>query len=46
MVHIEIYTIKGRRYRYEVTNYLVGDKVKHQKKYLGPVDPKNKTRKR
>jgi len=44
MVHIEIYTIKGRKYKYEVTNYRVGKKVKHKKKYLGPVEPVNKRR--
>ena len=43
MTHIEIYTIKGREYRYEVTNYRDDDgKVKHKKKYLGAVKPKNK----
>jgi len=44
MAHIEIYTIKGRKYKYEVTNYRVGKKVKHKKKYLGPVEPVNKRR--
>lgn len=44
MVHIEIYTIKGKKYKYEVTNYRVGKKVKHKKKYLGPVEPVNKRR--
>lgn len=42
MAHIEIYTIKGRKYKYEVTNYRVGKKVKHKKKYIGPVEPVNK----
>ena len=46
MPHIEIYTIKGRKYKYEVTNYRVEKKVKHRKKYLGPVDPKNKMKKK
>ena len=47
MVHIEIYTIKGRKYRYEVTNYRdENGKVKHKKRYLGPVVPKNKMKKR
>ena len=41
MVHIEIYRIKGRKYRYEINNYRVGKKVKHKKKYLGPVEPIN-----
>ncbi|MCK5283012.1 MAG: hypothetical protein KAK00_06390 [Nanoarchaeota archaeon] len=44
MAHIEIYTIKGRKYRYEVTNYRAGKKVKHKKKYLGPLEPINKRR--
>jgi transposase len=42
MPHIEIYTINGRKYRYQITNYRVGKKVKHKKKYLGPVNPVNK----
>ena len=47
MVHIEIYTIKGRKYRYEVINYRdENNKVKHRKRYLGPVEPKNKMKKR
>lgn len=45
MSHIEIYKIKGRRYRYEVTNFKVGKKVRHTKKYLGPVEPVNAQRK-
>ncbi len=44
MAHIETYTINGREYRYEITNYRVGKKVKHKKKYLGPVEPVNKRR--
>ncbi len=44
MAHTEIYTIKGRKYRYEITNYRVGKKVKHKKKYLGAVEPVNKRR--
>ena len=44
MVHTEIYTIKGRKYKYEVTNYRVGKKIKHKKKYIGPVEPINKRR--
>lgn len=47
MAHIEIHKIRGRKYRYEVTNYRVGKKVKHRWKYLGPVEPINrKTNKR
>ena len=47
MAHIEIYTIKGRKYRYEVTNYRdENGKVKHKKRYLGPLEPKNKMKKR
>jgi len=42
MTHVEIHTIKGRKYNYEVTNYRVGRKVKHKWKYLGPVVPVNK----
>lgn len=44
MSHIEIHTIKGREYRYEVTNYRVGKKVKHRWKYLGAVNPVNNRR--
>lgn len=39
MAHIEIYTINRRKYRYQVTNYRVGNKVRHKKKYIGPVKP-------
>lgn len=46
MSHIEIYSIKGKKYRYEITNYRIGKKVRHKKKYLGPVKPINKTKKR
>lgn len=45
-MHIEIYKIKGLEYKYEVSNYRVGDKVKHRKKYLGPVQPVNKIQKK
>jgi transposase len=41
-MHVEIYKIHGRRYRYQVTNYREGTKIKHKKKYLGPVVPINK----
>lgn len=44
MSHIEIYTIDGRKYRYQITNYRVGKKVKHKKKYIGPVEPANRKR--
>ena len=44
MPHTEIYTIKGRKYKYKVTNYRVGKNVKHKKKYLGAVEPVNKRR--
>jgi len=44
MSHIEIHTIKGREYRYEVTNYRIGKKVKHKWKYIGPIKPVNKRR--
>lgn len=44
MPHTEVYVIKGRKYRYQVTNYRVGKKIKHKKKYLGPVEPVNKRR--
>lgn len=45
MTHIEIYTIKGRKYKYEVTNYKIDKKVRHKKKYLGAVEPVNAKRK-
>src|SRR3989338_6120982 len=44
MSHIEIHTIKGRKYKYEVTNHRVGKKVKHKWNYLGAVEPVNKRR--
>ena len=44
MPHTEIYLIRGRKYKYEVTNYRVGKKVKHKKKYVGPVEPLNNRR--
>ena len=44
MSHIEIHTIKGRKYKYEVTNHRVGKKVKHKWKYLGAVNPVNNRR--
>ena len=45
-MHIEVYTIKGRKYRYQVTNHRVDGKVRHKKKYLGPIDPMNKTKRK
>lgn len=44
MSHIEFHMIKGRKYKYEVTNYRVGKKVKHKWKYLGAVNPVNNRR--
>ncbi len=46
MSHIEIYEINGRKYEYEVENYRIGGKVRHKKKYLGPMKPIYKTKKR
>ena len=46
MSHIEIYEIKGKKYKYEVENYRIGEKIRHKKKYLGPVNPVYKTKKR
>lgn len=46
MSHIEIYKIKGKKYKYEVTNYRTGSKVRHRKKYLGPVKSIYKIKKR
>lgn len=45
-MHVEIYKIRGRRYKYQVTNYRTGNKVKHKKKYLGPVEPVNKVQRK
>lgn len=44
MAHIEIHIIKGRKYKYEVTNYRDGKKIKHKWKYLGAVNPINNRR--
>jgi hypothetical protein len=41
-MHYETYTIKGRKYKYEVENYREGKQIKHKKKYIGPVEPINK----
>jgi len=46
MSHIEIYEIKGKEYKYKVTNYRIGDKVRHKKKYIGPVKQIYKTKNR
>lgn len=40
-MHYEIYTIKGRKYKYGVQNYRAGNKVRHKKEYIGPVEPLN-----
>ena len=45
MTHIEIHKINGRKYRYEVTNYREGSKVKHKWKYLGALEPVQKRKK-
>lgn len=45
-MHIETYKIKGKEYRYEVTNFREGKKVKHRKKYLGPVTPVNRSQRK
>lgn len=45
MTHIEIHKINGRKYKYEVTNYREGDKVKHKWKYLGAVESVQKRKK-
>ncbi len=46
MSYIEIKIIKGKKYKYERTSHRVGDKVKHTSKYLGPIESKNKTKRR
>ena len=46
MSHTEIYTIKGQKYKYKVTNYRIGKKVRHKKRYLGPIKPIYKTKKK
>jgi len=45
MTHTEIHKINGRKYKYEVTNYRDGKKIKHKWKYLGAVEPVNAKRK-
>ena len=47
MTHIEIKTINGRKYKYLMKNYRIDKKVRHKMvKYLGPVKPIYKTKKR
>ena len=46
MSYIEIKTIKGRKYKYERTSYRIGQIVRHTSKYIAPVKPKNKMRKK
>ncbi len=46
MVYVEVKIIKGRAYCYERFSYRVGGVVKHTSKYLGPLKPKNKVKKR
>jgi len=41
-MHTEIYTIKGRKYKYQVTNYRVGNKVKHTKNISDQLNPQMK----
>ena len=45
MSRIEVYNIKGNKYKYEVTDTRIGDKRIRTKKYLGPVTPKYKMKK-
>src|SRR3989338_3507057 len=45
-MHYETYTIKGRKYKYNVHNYRTGDKVRHKKTYVGPVEPLNKAQRK
>ena len=45
-MHVEIYKIRGRQYKYQVTNYRIGKKIKHKKKYLGAVEPVNKAQRK
>ncbi len=47
MAYIEIKTIKGRKYKYLRESIRKGDRVIHRMvKYLGPVEPKYKKRKK
>ena len=43
-MHYEIYTIKGRKYKYAVENYREGKKVKHKKTYIGALEPIHKAK--
>ena len=45
-MHYETYTIKGRKYKYRVQNYRAGDKVRHKKTYIGPIEPVNKAQRK
>jgi transposase len=45
-MHYETYTIKGRKYKYSVHNYRTGEKVRHKKTYVGPVEPVNKAQRK
>jgi len=45
-MHYEIYKIKGRKYKYAVKNYREGNKVKHRKTYIGPLEPIIKTKRK
>ena len=45
-MHYEVYTIKWRKYKYSVQNYRIGNKVRHKKKYVGPVEPLNKAQRK
>ncbi len=46
MAYIEIRKFGGRDYRYEVENYREGKKIRHKRKYLGPVKPINKSQRK
>jgi len=47
MVYTEIKTIKRRRYKYLRESIRIGDRVVHRTvKYLGPVKPRYKTKKK
>jgi len=46
MSYIEVKIINGKKYKYKRTSYRIGNIVKHTSKYIGPVKPKNKTKKR
>lgn len=44
MSYVEIKIIGERKYKYERRSYRVGDRVWHTSKYLGPINPKYKTK--